>query len=166
MRIRQATEADIDEILRIVRLAVPLMQAAGNRQWAEDYPNREVFARDIENGELWVAEINAQVAGVIAICSEQSPEYADVGWDLSEPALVLHRMAVDPAFRSQGVAMALMQHAEELARSRQIPQIRLDTNTKNLAVQKLLAKLDYVYAGEIGLLRRPGLRFCCYDKKL
>jgi ribosomal protein S18 acetylase RimI-like enzyme len=166
MRIRQATDADLDAILRIVRLVVPLMQAAGNRQWADDYPDRETFALDIANGELWVAELEAKLAAVVAICGEQSPEYADVGWDLSEPALVVHRLAVDPAFRSRGVAMALMQHAEELARAQNIPQIRLDTNTTNLAVQKLLDKLGYVYAGEIGLLRRPGLRFRCYDKSL
>jgi ribosomal protein S18 acetylase RimI-like enzyme len=166
MRIRQATPEDLDAILRIVRLVVPLMQATGNQQWASDYPNREAFTTDLQNNELWVAEVEGIVAGVAAICAEQSPEYADVGWDLSEPAIVVHRLAVDPVFRAQGVAVALMQHAELVARSRQISQIRLDTNTKNLAVQKLLTKLGYVYAGEISLLRRPGLRFRCYDKKL
>lgn len=166
MRIRQANEQDLDTILAIVRQVVPLMQATGNQQWAADYPNREAFAEDIAHGELWAAEIDGQLAAIIAVCSAQSPEYAEVGWDLSEPALVLHRMAVDPAYRGRGVARALIEHAEELGRERGIPQIRLDTNTKNLAVQQLLTKLHYRYAGEIGLLRRPGLRFRCYDKML
>jgi ribosomal protein S18 acetylase RimI-like enzyme len=104
--------------------------------------------------------------GVAAICGDQSPEYADVGWDLSEPAIVVHRLAVDPAARGQGIALALMQQAEQVARERGIPRLRLDTNTKNLAVQKLLDKLGYVFAGEISLRRRPGLRFRCYEKFL
>jgi RimJ/RimL family protein N-acetyltransferase len=47
-----------------------------------------------------------------------------------------------------------------------IPMLRIDTNTHNQATQKLFPKLGYVYAGEIGLSFRPGLRFLCYEKKL
>jgi len=97
---------------------------------------------------------------------DQEPEYAEVGWDTAEPAIVVHRLAVDPACRGQGVAAALMHQAETVARSRGIDVLRVDTNTKNLATQRLFPKLGYVKAGEIGLSFRPGLRFCCYEKRL
>jgi ribosomal protein S18 acetylase RimI-like enzyme len=152
--------------MTLVRRAVPLMRAQGNLQWSDDYPNEQVFGADIAAGQLWVAEIDEAVAGIAAITTDQSPEYADVGWDLNEPAIVVHRLAVDPAFRGRGVAEALMRQAEVVARERGITVLRIDTNTQNPATQRLFPKLGYTYAGEISLAFRPGLRFLCYEKRL
>ena len=97
---------------------------------------------------------------------DQEPDYAQVGWDINEPAVVVHRLAVDPAFRGAGIAGALMQKAEEVAAERGITVLRVDTNTQNAATQRLFPKLGYQLAGEIGLEFRPGLRFFCYEKRL
>lgn len=152
--------------MALIRAVVPLMRAQGNLQWDHEYPNPEVFGEDIAAGQLWVAEIDGAIAGVAAITSDQSPEYADVGWDLNEPAIVVHRLAVDPAFRGRGVAEALMRQAEVVAREQDITVLRIDTNTENPATQRLFPKLGYAFAGEIGLAFRPGLRFFCYEKRL
>lgn len=152
--------------MALVRRVVPLMRAEGNLQWDNDYPNAEVFEEDIAAEQLWVAEIDGAVAGVAAITTDQSPEYADVGWDLDEHAMVVHRLAVDPAFRGAGIAAALMQQAEVGARERGVPVLRIDTNTQNAATQRLFPKLGYTFSGEIGLAFRPGLRFLCYEKRL
>ncbi len=97
---------------------------------------------------------------------DQEPDYAQVGWDIKEPAIVVHRLAVDPAFRGLGAAGALMQKAEEVAAERAITVLRVDTNTQNEATQRLFPKLGYQLAGEISLAFRPGLRFLCYEKRL
>ena len=152
--------------MALMRAVVPPMRAQGNLQWDSDYPNEQVFREDISAGHLWVSEIDGAVAGVAAVTTEQSPEYADVGWDLTESAIVVHRLAVDPAFQGRGVAAGLMQQAECVARERGIPVLRVDTNTQNPAPQRLFAKLGYTFAGEIGLAFRPGLRFFCYEKRL
>ena len=152
--------------MALVRRVVPLMRADGNLQWDDVYPNEQVFGEDIAAGQLWVAELDDAVAGVAAITTDQSPEYADVGWDLNEPAVVVHRLAVDPAFRGAGIAAALMQQAEMVARERGITVLRIDTNTQNPATQRLFPKLGYTLAGEIALAFRPGLRFLCYEKRL
>ena len=146
--------------------AVPLMQAAGNRQWDESYPNAAVFEQDIERGQLWVAEIETSIAGFAAVTMDQTPEYAQVGWNIEEPAIVVHRLAVDPEFRGAGVAIALMRKAEEVAAERGLPVVRVDTSTENKAAQMLFSRLGYVAAGEIGLSFRPGLRVLCYEKQL
>ncbi len=129
-------------------------------------PNEQVFNQDIQLHQLWVAELDDALAGVAAITTDQSPEYADVGWDLNETAIVIHRLAVDPAFRGAGIAVALMQRAEKIALEHGITILRVDTNTENPATQRLLPKLGYTLAGEIGLAFRPGLRFLCYEKRL
>jgi ribosomal protein S18 acetylase RimI-like enzyme len=164
--LRLALSADIPLIMALVRRVVPLMRATGNLQWDDHYPNPGVFERDLNLGQLWVAEIDGEIAGVAAITTDQEPEYANVGWDINETAIVVHRLAVDPAFKGKGVAKALMQQAEAVARDRSIPILRVDTNSHNQATQQLFPKLGYIYAGEIDLSFRPGLRFLCYEKRL
>jgi ribosomal protein S18 acetylase RimI-like enzyme len=166
MQIRLAVGEDVAGVMGVLRRVVPMMRAAGNLQWDDAYPNAEVFERDIELGQLWVAEIDGAIAGVAALTSDQEPEYAQVGWDIEEPAVVVHRLAVDPAFRGMGVAGALMRKAEDVAMERGIRVLRVDTNTLNEASQRLFPKLGYALVGEIGLEFRPGLRFLCYEKRL
>lgn len=166
MQIRLATNDDLAALMALVRRVVPLMRSAGNLQWDENYPNEAVFGRDIDLKQLWIAEIRSEIAGIAAITMDQEPDYAQVGWDISEPAIVVHRLAVDPAFRGAGVASLLMQKAEQIAAERGISVVRVDTNTQNEATQRLFPKLGYDLAGEISLEFRPGLRFFCYEKRL
>jgi len=166
MLIRLATLNDISQILMLIAEVVPAMNAAGNFQWDSTYPNATVFEQDISLNQLWVAEIDGQVAGIAAITTDQEPEYAQVGWDISETAIVTHRLAVSPNHQGKGIAAALLIQAEKEAINRSINLLRIDTNTNNQATQKLFPKLGYLFAGEIGLGFRPGLRFYCYEKKI
>jgi len=167
MLLRPATVADLPAILALVRRVVPLMQAAGNQQWTTDYPNAAVFGEDISRGHLWLAEREGHVAAVAALThNHQDPEYAQADWDFAEPALVVHRLAVDPAQQGHGLAAALLQQAEILARQQGLRTLRVDTNSENAATQRLFPKLGYRFAGEITLAFRPGLQFFCYEKWL
>jgi len=166
MLIRQGKSEDVSVVMELVRRVVPSMRASGNLQWDDAYPNAAVFEEDVQAEQLWLAEIDGQIAGVAAITTDQSPEYADAGMNIAETAIVVHRLAVDPTFRGQGIAAALMLQAETVAQQREITVLRIDTNTENQATQKLFPKLGYIFTGEIGLSHRPGLRFLCYEKRL
>ncbi len=166
MIIRRGSNNDIPNIMQLISEVVPIMNASGNFQWDNTYPNAEVFENDITLNQLWVAEVTAKIAGVAAITTDQEQEYANVGWDMSETAIVTHRLAVSPQFRAMGIAAALLMQAEAEALRRGINILRIDTNANNQATQRLFPKLGYVYAGEIGLGFRPGLRFYCYEKRL
>lgn len=166
MQIRLATKDDLPSLMALVRRVVPLMRATGNLQWDETYPNETVFQRDIDLDQLWVSVVDSNIAAVAAVTMDQEADYTQVGWNIEEPAIVVHRLAVDPAFRGQGAAGALMQKAEEVAVERGITVLRVDTNTQNEATQRLFPKLGYALAGEISLEFRPGLRFLCYEKRL
>lgn len=167
MTLRLATAADLPALLAMLAQVVPLMQAAGNRQWSADYPNEAVFRSDLEAGHLWVAALEGQLAGFAALThNHQDAEYAQANWDVAEPALVTHRLAVTPAAQGRGVAAALLGQAETLARQQGLRVLRVDTNSENTATQGLFPKLGYRFAGEITLAFRPGLRFFCYEKWL
>ena len=166
MLIRLAHTGDLPALMALMKRVIPLMQADGVFQWDETYPSEKDFANDIDLGQLWLAEQDGALAGVVAITTDQYPEYAEAGLDIGEDAMVAHRLAVDPAFRGSGVAFALMQQVEVVARQKGIAVLRVDTNTQNPATQRLLPKLGYRFAGEMGLSFRPGLRFFCYEKRL
>jgi ribosomal protein S18 acetylase RimI-like enzyme len=166
MTIRTATKADITPIMALIADVVPVMNDAGNFQWDRSYPNARVFEEDIERNQLWVALIDHEIAGIAAITTDQEPEYANVGWDINETAIVTHRLAVSPKHRGKGIAAALLAEAEKEAMRRNIKLLRIDTNTANEATKKLFPKLGYEFAGEIGLGFRPNLRFYCYQKRL
>jgi len=165
MHIRPATLTDIPQIMQLIADVVPLMNAAGNFQWDSTYPNVPVFEKDIDLKQLWVADIDGEIGGIAAITTDQEPEYAHVGWDLNETAIVTHRLAVSPKHQGKGIAAALLMQAETEAINRGIKALRIDTNTANQATQRLFPKLGYVFAGEIGLGFREGLRFYCYEKR-
>jgi len=166
MRIRLATHDDLPALMALMQRVVPAMLASGNLQWDDSYPNEAVFQRDINLAQLWVAEAETSIAGLAAVTMDQEPDYAQVGCDINESAIVVHRLAVDPAFRGAGIATELMRKAEEIATERGITVLRIDTNTHNQATQRLFPKLGYLLAGEISLQIRPGLRFFCYEKRL
>ena len=166
MLIRRAIATDLPAILALVGRVVPLMNASGNFQWTKDYPDEAVFSADIAQNHLWVAELDGAVMGVAALTTDQDAEYAQADWDVTEPALVTHRLAVAPAAQGQGVALALMEQAEKQAVAQGLHVLRVDTNSENAATQRLFPKLGYRFAGEIALGFRPGLRFFCYEKRL
>ncbi|MES2276936.1 MAG: GNAT family N-acetyltransferase [Bacteroidota bacterium] len=166
MQIRRATLSDIPNIMQLVAEVVPLMQASGNFQWDSTYPNPQVFTEDIGLNQLWVADMDGDIGGVAAITTDQYAEYAQAGLDTTQTAIVVHRLAVSPRYQGKGMARALMQEAEAEALRRGIRILRIDTNIENQAAQLLFPKLGYVFAGEIGLEFRPGLRFVCYEKLL
>ncbi|QJD95148.1 GNAT family N-acetyltransferase [Mucilaginibacter robiniae] len=167
MIIRQAVLADLVPLMQTIREVVAAMQACGNTQWDDTYPNTEVFTQDIAQNYLWIADVDGAIGGVLAITDQKEPEYAQIPeWNTPEPAIVLHRLAVNPNYQGMGIAAALLQQAEAEAAKHQIQRIFLDTNSVNRAMQNLSMKLGYHLAGEITLAFRPGLRFMCYEKRL
>jgi Acetyltransferases len=153
-------------VLELLRRIVPSMRAAGNLQWDEHYPAAAVFEHDVELRQLWVSEIEGVLAGMVAVTTGPEPDYGHAGWNVEEAGVMVHRLAVDPAFRGTGLASALMQKAEEVARERGIPAVRTDTSAENEAAQRLFLKLGYAETGEVTLSFRPGLRVLCFEKRL
>ena len=163
---RIATINDVPQIMQLVAGIIPGLHAIGNFQWDEQYPTAVDFENDIALQELWVAEAGGSITGVIAVTAIQYPEYDQADWDVNQPALVIHRMAVDAAQQGKGIAAALVQHAAAIAKSRGISFIRADTHSINQAAQGLFLKLGYRFAGQITLHFRPALSFYCYEKQV
>lgn len=165
MMLRLATMQDLTRIMAIVQATVREMHAYGNYQWDEVYPTEQDFAADITQGDLFVSEAGGQICGLICINQTEPAVYADAGWTLAEKALVLHRMAVDPALRGRGTGSELLQQAETLALSLGLRYLKTDTYALNEKAQQLFLKHGYHFCGEIQF-RKMEHQFYCYEKVL
>lgn len=163
--IRPASAGELDAIWALVTRAVTHMNALGNPQWGEDYPTPDFYQADLRRGELFAAEVDAALAGVACLNTEEAPEYAPLPWTSASPAMVIHRMAVDPVFQREGVGSSFFAFAEAEARRRGLRAIRLDTYSKNGRMQALIRKMGFRQVGEIRLHGRP-LPFPCFEKAL
>jgi ribosomal protein S18 acetylase RimI-like enzyme len=161
--IRPAHIEDLDVLHSIVRDATRHMDEHGIPQWDEIYPGKDVLKGDVEKQQMHVIEIAGRVAGLIVLNEDQSPEYADVPWNYSGRVLVIHRLTIDPTYQRGGLAMRLMDFAEEMASTENYDCIRLDAFTRNPAALTLYDGRGYRRAGIVHL--RKG-EFFCYEKAI
>ncbi|MEG1720924.1 MAG: GNAT family N-acetyltransferase [Pseudoflavonifractor sp.] len=167
--IRLAEPRDLDEIWCLAQRAVADMQARGNPQWDDFYPTRAHYEQDLNRGELYLsAAENGRILGAVCMNTDQAPEYAPLPWRISAPALVLHRMAVDPGVMRQGIGRGFFLFGEEYAAGQGIPALHVDTYAENDRMQALFLKLGYAPVGEVHFARtlaRP-LPYLCFEKVL
>jgi ribosomal protein S18 acetylase RimI-like enzyme len=162
MDITQAVPTDTDSIMALIRLAVAEMQRQGIFQWDEHYPNREIIAEDIAADSLYKIHTGGDIAGIIVLNENQSPEYATLSWrDSNGKPLCVHRVCIHPAFQREGLARRLMLFAESYAKKNNYSSIRLDTFSKNPFAQRLYDSLEYKRTGIVSFRKGD---FYCYEK--
>ena len=165
MRIRPARAGDLDPVWALARRAVNWMNQQGHPQWGADYPTLDLYKGDIVRGDLWCAEEGGAIAGVACITPEKPGEYPAEIWQAPGPALVIHRMAVEPTAQGRGIARALFAQAEKLAHMRKMAALHIDTYTENTRMQAIIRSLGFVQRGSIHLHGRP-LPYPCFEKLL
>jgi len=165
--IRRARASDLDEIAALVRRAVADMHQRGNDQWGEDYPARAHYADDIGRGELWCVTDGADgaILGVGAMVCRHEPDYATVPFTCPEPAVSMHRVAVEPSAMRQGVAGLLFSKFEEEGRRLGVQALRIDTYSLNDRMQALVLKEGFSFVADTHFGKRP-LPYHCYEKIL
>lgn len=167
LTIRKACSDDLAKIWSFVQTAIVDMNAHGNSQWNANYPLISHFAEGIAAGDLFVAcTDNGEPAGTVILNTEEEDCYADLsGWLAHPPALVVHKLAVDPAVQRSGIATALMQFSFDYAKTLGLGSIRMDTYCLNGRMQCMMYKLGFHYVGNVHFPDRP-LAFRAYEKIL
>lgn len=164
--IRPAAPGDLEEIWALVGRAVADMNRRGNPQWGPGYPARAHYAAALEEGTLYAAVDRAgQILGCAVFNTAEEPAYAAVPWSVPGPAMVIHKLAVDPAAQHRGVASALFAFCEGLARDRGISSLRIDTYSKNDRMQALIRKQGFTLTGAVHFPQNP-LPYPCFEKVL
>ena len=161
--IRQARAADIDAVMQIIEATIIEMHAYGNRQWDKDYPQRDDFLGDIQEGSLYVYEKNGDIGGFVTLNTIEPDEYQGLNWSSEATSLVVHRMAVAPHYRRQGIGGSLLDFAAAFARQHGLTWLKTDTYSLNPKMNALFTQNGYRKIGEMSFNSRE-LPFYCYEK--
>ena len=166
MRIVRAEERHIAPVWALMRRARQSLQAQGIHQWDDAYPTRETVATDVARGTLFVLEEeDGTCIASVALDRLQSPEYASLDWTTAEPALVVHRLCVEPTAQGRGHARQLMDFAESYASEQGCVSVRLDAYTGNSRSVELYRRRGYRAVGQVHFPRRE-LPFWCFELNL
>lgn len=168
---RPADEGDLDAVMLIVRQSRNYLKKHRVDQWQGDYPARESFLPDIENGDCRVLTYDGAIAGFFCLTDEAEPDYekiTDGRWHGEGKYCTLHRAAVAAEFRGTGLSQRLIEAAVELAGERGAECIRTDTHRKNKPMQRLLKDTGFNYRGNMLCSSEPGHDPArqCFEKKV
>jgi putative acetyltransferase len=89
----------------------------------------------------------------VARAAEGSAAGCCAVFDIGDGSVELKRMIVDPRFQKQGVGKALLQAAEESARSKGVQRILMEVGTRNTGGQSLYRNAGYTERGPFGAYR-------------
>ncbi len=94
-------------------------------------PMLEEYAQVIEQGQVFVVELNCKIIGVLVL-------------GVTNEGFLLDNVAVEPSFHGKGIGKLLLQFAEAEARLQGYRSIYLYTHEKMTENQSLYAKTGYV----------------------
>ena len=154
MRVRKAEREDFSVCCEILEAARKNIAELGIDQWQNGTPSSEDLKNDINNGDLYAAENEGEILGILYIgfCGEPTYDRIYGGeWLNSEPFCVIHRVALKSEARGKGVFSFLISFARKLAKSEGFHSLRIDTHRDNVKMKSALKKNGFHYCGIIYL---------------
>ena len=148
MEIKLCKEIEIDKIMEIYDIARKFMRANGNmNQWVNGYPSKDLILNDIKRDRLYGVYEKEELIGVFMMLVGNDPTYEkiyDGSWLNNEKYVVIHRIATT----LHGIGFAKLCYDFALSKCN---NLRIDTHSDNLVMQKSLTKNGFKYCGIIYL---------------
>lgn len=149
MEIRKAELKDKEEIYKIIQYAQAYLKQQDVPQWQNGYPNSEVISNDIESGHNYVMIDEGRIVGSCMISFEEDKYYKKIDgqWLADKPYAVIHRIAIDPAYKGKGLANHFFDFAQLQACHNGVNYIRVDTHEKNSSMRRCIEKNGFKQCG-------------------
>ena len=148
MIIRKARWEDLDRTERLYN-EIHDAEAAGQLTtgWLRDVCRvRETAERALRRDDLFLLEDAQDLLGAAIINQLQVDVYADAPWAhaaADREVCVLHTLVISPRAAKKGYGTQFVRFYEDYARGHGCPELRMDTNARNLAARRLYAGLGY-----------------------
>lgn len=151
MELLKTSMEDVSLAMEIIDMAKAHLKAQGIDQWQTGYPDLECLKNDALNGKGYFVKDGDNVMAYLCIDFGGEPAYDNLNgtWSSSEPYVVVHRMAMNTNFRSQGLSSTVFGLVEELAAAQGVNNFRVDTDADNQKMQHILKKTGFTYRGTI-----------------
>lgn len=170
MKIRKALDTDLDAIETIYdEIHTAGEQGLLTTGWLRDvYPTRKTAEESIRRGDMFVLE-DGKVIGAGIINRTQVDVYSGAPWEYeSDRVCVLHTLVISPRVSGKGYGSAFVAFYEKLAAEHDLPELRMDTNARNLAARALYKKLGYKEIAVVPTTFNgiPGVKLVLLEKNL
>jgi ribosomal protein S18 acetylase RimI-like enzyme len=153
IRIENSTLADITEIYRLYRLAADYQRSKKKVVVWPEFA-REMVETEIKENRQWKMLINDQMAciWVTTFSDEQIWEERN-----ADPAVYIHRIATNPAFRGNNFVFRIVPWAIAYARQQGKNYVRLDTLDNNTRLIRHYQDAGFQFLGMFDLKNTNGL---------
>lgn len=138
MQFLNSTTDDLDTILALYDAAIALQKSRSHLHWVP-FDARMVEA-EIAEGRQWKVVVEGQIAGIFLTADSDPHIWGDAGL---EPAIYLHRIVTNPAFRGRNLVMDIVTWCDRQGKVRGKKFIRLDTWSDNLRLSELYLKCGF-----------------------
>lgn len=148
LNVRNALPDDLERVMEIFDIARCFMRSHGNAsQWIGGYPDRRLMCGEIDSGHCFVICNGEAVVGTFCLIFGDDPTYRlieDGQWRNDAPYGTIHRLASDGSVK--GIGHRCFEYCYSL-----LEDLRADTHSDNIPMQKLLEKEGFVRCGVIHL---------------
>jgi len=158
---RIAADVDVPASWEILQQSIERRRKDGSDQWQDGYPNLSTVENDVGKQQNYVLTQNGKLIATAAVIFNYEPTYDEIDgeWLTNGDFYVVHRVGVSDEVAGKGMATKLFQMIEEFVKEKGVFSIKIDTNFDNLAMLRILEKLDYTYCGEILVRNSPRKAF-------
>ena len=133
LKVRNATMADFEQIMKIYKTAQAFMIRSGNpTQWGHFYPTEALVQSDIRQHVCKVMFDETGIHGVFALFEGEDPTYAYIEgghWLNNAPYVTIHRLAGDGW--AHGFFQCAVRYGKDIREN-----IRVDTHADNKIMQR------------------------------
>ena len=136
------------------RTLAELERTVNYPRWTKDHPGRDYVKKAIEKGEQYACAAGGAILGAVVLNEDPEGNYALGHWSRELKAgtfLVVHLLAVDPAYKQKGIGGFLVDHAVALAKENGYRAIRLDIVPDNVPAKRLYTSKGFTAAGQMDL---------------
>ncbi|MGK4151611.1 GNAT family N-acetyltransferase [Kurthia gibsonii] len=151
MRLVQAKKEQITRTMEIIEDGRANLKQLGLPQWQNGYPDLEQMKKDVEQQKSYVLMDGQKIIGTVCLDEDGELAYDALNgkWSSNDPYIAIHRMAVAKETAAKGIGTQFLQAIEEVVLAKGFKQIRLDTHTENIPMQRVAKKNHYQYVGNV-----------------
>ena len=142
MVFRQSSPDDIPEICELFDAAIAFQKQKFGKHWHG--LKEELLLAEIRDGLHWKIMEGDQIAAFFSIALTDA-----LVWDErdADPAIYLHRIVTNPAFRGRGYVPLITDWAETYGRETGLTFVRLDTDRDNTRLNAYYQECGYRFCG-------------------
>ncbi len=146
--IRKATKSDLDAVVNIYdEIHQAEEEGSISVGWIQGiYPVKETAEEALKRDDLFVIEKDGIVLGSGIINKLQVNVYKKAKWEHEaedDKVCVLHTLTISPRAGKKGLGKQFVKFYEDYALEIGCPELRIDTNERNMAARKMYSKLGY-----------------------